>query len=55
MKTYLPSELTHQFHIHSNTVRLYEQWGYISKAERKFNVYREFTERNLQLTIFILI
>lgn len=47
MKTYLPSELAHMFGIHPNTIRLYEQIGYISKAMRKPNGYREFTKRHL--------
>ncbi len=52
MKTYLPSELSHLFHIHPNTVRLYEKWGYISKAERKSNGYRVYTEQHfMQLKV----
>lgn len=47
IKTYLPSELARIFDIHPNTVRLYEKLGYISKALRKPNGYREFTERHL--------
>ncbi|MGD8401273.1 MAG: MerR family transcriptional regulator [Bacillota bacterium] len=34
--------------VHPNTVRLYEQWGYIAKAKRGRNNYRKFTEAHLR-------
>ncbi|QTL97416.1 MerR family transcriptional regulator [Iocasia frigidifontis] len=33
--------------VHPNTVRLYEEWGYISEVKRAGNNYRQFTERHL--------
>lgn len=52
MKSYKPIELAKMFNLHSNTIRFYESIGYISKARRKPNGYREFTDKHvLQLTI----
>ncbi|AAK81435.1 DNA-binding transcriptional MerR regulator [Clostridium acetobutylicum] len=52
MKSYRPIELAKMFNLHSNTIRFYESIGYISKASRKPNGYREFTDKHiLQLTI----
>jgi DNA-binding transcriptional MerR regulator len=34
--------------VHSNTVRLYEKWGFIAKAERAANNYRMFNETHLR-------
>ena len=48
MKTYSTSQLARLAGIHPNTVRLYEKLELITKAPRKQNGYRVFTE--LQLT-----
>ncbi len=44
---YKPIELANIFGIHSNTIRLYEKWGFISKAHRAENGYRIFTNVHL--------
>ena len=44
MKKYTPTELARMYHIHPNTIRLYERLGYISAPERAANNYRIFTE-----------
>ncbi len=44
MKTYKSSQIAEMFKVHPNTVRLYEDSGFISKAERLPNNYRNFTE-----------
>jgi DNA-binding transcriptional MerR regulator len=41
------SELAKAVGIHPNTVRLYEQWGFLSPVERSPSGYRRFTERHL--------
>lgn len=46
-KIYTTMEMAKLTGVHPNTVRLYEKWGYISKAKRKKNNYREFTEKHL--------
>jgi len=52
MKEYKPIELAQMFNLHPNTIRFYESIGYISKAKRKSNGYRQFTDEHvLQLTI----
>ncbi|MBW6411189.1 MerR family transcriptional regulator [Clostridium weizhouense] len=52
MKSYKTIELAKMFNLHSNTIRFYESIGYISKAKRKLNGYREFTDKHvLQLKI----
>ena len=43
MKTYKTSDIAHIIGVHPNTVRLYEKFGLIPKAERKGNGYRVFT------------
>lgn len=43
MKTYKTSEVAKIIGIHPNTVRFYEEWGLIPKADRKPNGYRVFT------------
>ena len=42
--TYKTSEVAKIIGIHSNTVRLYEEWGLIPAPERKQNGYRVFTD-----------
>ncbi|MGO0862212.1 MerR family DNA-binding transcriptional regulator, partial [Clostridioides difficile] len=42
MKKYKPIELARMFNLHPNSIRFYEEIGYISKAKRKANNYREF-------------
>lgn len=48
MNTYTTSEVAKIIGIHPNTVRLYEEWGLIPKAERKSNGYRVFTEFHIE-------
>lgn len=48
MKTYTTSEIAKIIGIHPNTVRLYEEWGLIPKAERKANGYRIFTDFHIE-------
>ncbi|MFW6265127.1 MAG: MerR family transcriptional regulator [Bacillota bacterium] len=47
IKTYSTKEIADFAGVHPNTVRLYEEWGYISKVKRSKNDYRLFTERHL--------
>lgn len=48
MKTYQTSEVAKIIGIHPNTVRLYEEWGFISKPKRQKNGYRIFTDLHIQ-------
>lgn len=48
METYSTSEIAKIIGIHPNTVRMYEEWGLIPKAERKPNGYRVFTEFHIE-------
>jgi DNA-binding transcriptional MerR regulator len=48
LNTYTTSEIANCAGIHPNTVRLYEQLGFISKPERKQNGYRIYTDLHLQ-------
>ena len=45
---YSTKEIADLCGIHPNTVRLYENWGYISTAERGTNNYRRFTDKHLR-------
>lgn len=45
--TYSTRQIADLVGVHPNTVRLYEEWGYISKAKRKRNHYRVFNEKHL--------
>ncbi len=45
--TYSTKQLADMAGVHPNTVRLYEEWGYLSEAVRKQNNYRVFTEKHL--------
>lgn len=47
MKTYSSTEMARLFDVHPNTIRLYERIGYIGKAIRRENNYREFTEKHV--------
>lgn len=47
MNTYSTSEVARRIGIHPNTVRLYEAWGLIPRAERRANGYRVFTDFHL--------
>lgn len=38
--------------VHTNTVRLYEKWGFISNVPRKNNGYRKFSEKHLDEMMF---
>lgn len=44
---YRTSEIAQLVHIHPNTVRIYEEWGYISPVPRTSNGYRVFSELHL--------
>ncbi len=46
-KIYNAIDLAKMFCIHSNTIRLYEKLGFISKAERNTNNYRMFEELHI--------
>ena len=46
-KTYKTSEVAKLIGIHSNTVRMYEDLGLISKPSRKDNGYRVFTDLHI--------
>lgn len=48
MNTYRTVDLARMFGIHVNTVRLYERYGLIPKAERAANGYRIFTELHVE-------
>jgi DNA-binding transcriptional MerR regulator len=43
------SDLAKAVGVHPNTVRLYEQWGFLPKARRSPSGYRRFTEYHLDL------
>ena len=45
MKT---SEIAAIAKVHPNTVRLYEEWGYISPVQRQHNGYRHYTAIHVQ-------
>lgn len=47
MKTYKTSEVAAIVGLHPNTVRLYEEWGMISKPERLDNGYRVYTDLHI--------
>ncbi len=44
MEHYKTAEVAAAIGIHPNTVRLYEDWGLISKPDRQENGYRIFTD-----------
>lgn len=48
MNTYKTSELARLTGIHPNTVRFYEEVGFITPPERRENGYRVFTELHLR-------
>ncbi|MBP0983980.1 MAG: MerR family transcriptional regulator [Oscillospiraceae bacterium] len=48
MTTYSTSQIAKRAGLHSNTVRLYEEWGLIQKPERKKNGYRVFTDVHIK-------
>jgi DNA-binding transcriptional MerR regulator len=48
------SQLAKAANIHPNTVRLYEQWGWLQPAERNpFNNYRRFTQKHLDQLLLV--
>ncbi len=47
MKTYKTAEVAAIVGIHPNTVRLYEEWGMITKPQRRENGYRIFTDLHI--------
>jgi DNA-binding transcriptional MerR regulator len=53
LKTYTTSEIARRFNIHPNTVRLYEEIGFITKPERKKNGYRIFTTLHIQQLVLV--
>jgi len=48
MRNYKTSEIAHIMGLHSNTIRLYEELGFIMKPVRKENGYRIFTEVHIE-------
>lgn len=46
-KTYKTNEVSKIIGIHPNTVRMYEDWGLITKPMRKANGYRIFTDLHI--------
>lgn len=48
MKTYKTSEIASIIGVHSNTVRLYEEWELIPKPKRQPNGYRIFTDFHIE-------
>ena len=48
MNTYTTTEVAKIIGIHSNTMRMYEEWGLIPQAERKSNGYRVFTDFHIE-------
>ena len=48
MNCYKTSEVAKRIRIHPNTVRLYEEWGLIPRAERRPNGYRKFTDFHIE-------
>ena len=48
MNTYTTTEVAKIIGIHSNTVRMYEEWGLIPQVERKSNGYRVFTDFHIE-------
>jgi len=47
VSTYTPNDLAKMYHLHSNTIRLYEKLNYISPALREKNNYRVFTDHHV--------
>ena len=47
LRTYRTAEVAAIVGIHPNTVRLYEEWGLITKPEREENGYRKFTDLHI--------
>ncbi len=47
-RTYRTSQVARLVGVHPNTVRLYEEWGFISKPERRPNGYRVFTDWHVE-------
>lgn len=47
-KRYTTSQIANIFDMHPNTVRLYEEWGFISKPERNQSGYRVFTDEHIR-------
>ena len=48
VKTYSTSQIAKTVGVHTNTVRMNEEWGLIQKPERKPNGYRVFTDIHLK-------
>lgn len=48
MRIYTTKQIAQIVGVHPNTVRLYEEWGYISPVQRKPNGYRIFTDKHLE-------
>lgn len=46
--TYSTSQIAEIVGLHPNTVRMYEEWGLISKPERKANGYRIYTDIHIK-------
>lgn len=50
-KIYKTKEIADYVGVHPNTVRLYEEWGFIPPVERSGNGYRMYTEAHLEQMI----
>ncbi|WP_225230349.1 MerR family transcriptional regulator [Cytobacillus stercorigallinarum] len=47
MLVYLTKEIADSMGVHPNTMRVYEEWGYLSPAPRAVNGYRQYDEIHL--------
>lgn len=47
-KTYSTSQIAKIVGVHPNTVRMYEEWGFLQKPKRRENGYRVFTELHIK-------
>lgn len=45
---YSTSQVAKKFILHPNTIRLYENWGFISTPQRKPNGYRIYTDKHIK-------
>jgi len=53
MKTLRTSDIARAAGIHPNTVRQYEELGFLPRAERAANGYRQFTQRHLDQVLLV--
>jgi len=45
---YSTSQIAKKFQLHPNTIRLYENWGFISTPKRRSNGYRIYTDKHIK-------